>query len=355
MYNAIRRQRKKVGLPPGSLVYTGSKSDVAPTMSLISYTRDNLQEKNHDINLDECLSARIENGVTWLNVDGLQNVELIKQIGKSYDLHPLVMEDILNPVQRSKIETFEKYIFIVMKILLWHEDKKNFTIQQICLILGDNFVLTFQEKHCPLFDTVANNLRGRHGRVREQGADYLCYILIDTIVDQYFIILDYLSEQIEQTEQIIIADPTRKNIHSLYRLKRKIFTFRKVVWPVREIINHLLQTKFTFVCDFVLPYFRDVYDHIMQIVDTIETFRDMLGSMLDVYLSSQTNRINEVMKVLTIIATLFIPLTFVASIYGMNFKYMPELEWKWGYFAVLGVMALMAIGMLIYFRKKKWI
>ncbi len=354
MYNTLKRQQKKVGLPPGSLVFTGDKSDVAPSITLISYTHDNIQEK-HEKNLEDCLSARIENGVTWLNVDGLQNVDLIKQIGKTYDLHPLVLEDILNPVQRAKIETFDKYIFIVMKLMLWQEDKNNFTVQQISLILGNDFVLTFQEKRCELFATIQNALRSSQGRIREQRADYLTYILMDTIVDHYFIILEKLGDQIENVEQMIITDPTKKNIHSLYRLKRKIFTFRKTAWPVREIINHLLQTKFSFISDFVLPYFRDVYDHIMQIVDTVETFRDMLGSMLDVYLSSLTNRINEVMKVLTIIATLFIPLTFVASIYGMNFKYMPELQWKCGYFIVLGVMVLMVIGMLIYFRRKKWI
>lgn len=353
MYNVLKRQRKKVGLPPGSLVYTGEKSDIAPSLSVFSYTRENLQEK-HDKNLDECLSERIQNGVTWLNIDGLQNVDLIKQIGKKYELHPLVLEDILNTVQRSKIETYDNYIFIVMKLMVWQADKNNFSVQQISLILGDNFVLTFQEKKCALLDTIQVALRAGQGRIREQGADYLTYIIMDTIVDHYFIILENLGDQIETIEQDIITDPTKKNIHSLYKLKRKVFAFRKIAWPVREIINHLLQTKLTFIGDFVLPYLRDVYDHVMQIIDTVETFRDMLGSMLDVYLSSQTNRINEVMKVLTIIATIFIPLTFIASIYGMNFKYMPELQYKYGYFTVLGVMAVMVIGMLIYFRRKKW-
>lgn len=354
MYKYLKSQRKKVGLPPGSVVYTGEKSDITPTITLISYTHDQIQEKPGK-NLEDCLSAKIENGVTWINVDGLQNVDLIKQIGHAYALHPLVLEDIVNPVQRAKIETFDKYIFIVMKMMIWHEETNNFTVQQISLILGDQFVITFQEKHCVLFDTIQNALRTSQGRIREQGSDYLTYILIDTIVDHYFLILENLGDQIETVEQVIITDPTRKNIQSLYKLKRKVFIFRKIVWPVREIINHLLQTKFTFVSDFVLPYYRDVYDHVMQIIDTVETFRDMLGSMLDIYLSSLTNRINEVMKVLTIIATLFIPLTFLASIYGMNFKYMPELNWKWGYFTVLGIMGVTVIGMLVYFRKKKWI
>lgn len=354
MHSILRRQRKKVGLPPGTLVYTGIKTDVDPLVTVISYTHDNIQEKQGK-DLEDCLAAKIDKGVTWLNVDGLQNVELIKQIGKKYDLHSLVLEDIVNPVQRAKIETFDNYVFIVIKIMIWHEDNMNFTIQQLSLILGDDFVLSFQEKHCPLFDSISNALRASQGRIRDQGADYLAYILIDTIVDHYFIILENLGDEIETIEQIIVTDPTKKNINSLYKLKRKVFVFRKTVWPVREIINHLLQTQYTFVGEFVIPYFRDVYDHVMQIIDTVETFRDMLGSMLDVYLSSQTNKINEVMKVLTIIATLFIPLTFVASIYGMNFKYMPELDWKWGYFSVLGVMTVMVIGMLIYFRKKKWI
>lgn len=354
MYRAIRRQSKRAGLPPGSLIYSGDKSDIIPTLSLMSYTSEKIQEK-HDKNLENCLSAIIDNGVTWLNMDGLQDIELIKQVGKFYNLHPLVLEDILNPAQRAKIEMFEHYVFIVMKIMIWHEDKKNFSIQQISMVLGDHFVLTFQEKHCPLFQPIINALQTGQGRVREQDSDYLCYILMDTIVDQYFVILDKIGEQIEETEQIIITDPTRKNIQSLYRLKRKVFAFRKIAWPVREITNHLLQAKVVFVGDFVAPYFRDVYDHIIQIVDTVETFRDMLSSMLDVYLSSLTNRINEVMKVLTIIATIFIPLTFIASIYGMNFKYMPELEWKYGYFAVLGVMAVLVVVMLIYFRKKKWV
>jgi magnesium transporter len=292
--------------------------------------------------------------MTWINIDGLKDVSLIKQVGSYFKLHPLVMEDILNTGQRSKLEVYDEYVFIVIKLVLWHEQKQNFNIEQLSVIFGKNFVLTFQERNSNQFNSVLDSLRKAQGRVREHGSDYLTYILLDTVVDQYFVVLDHLGDQIEAVEETITLNPTAENVHILYKIKQHVFMFRKAAWPVREIVNHLLQIKGSLVSDFCLPYIRDVYDHSMQIIDTTETFRDMLASMLDIYLSSQTNRINEVMKVLTIIATIFIPLTFIASIYGMNFEYMPELHWRWAYPTVLIVMFIIFIGMLVYFKRKKW-
>jgi magnesium transporter len=354
MFTELRRRRRKAGLPPESLVYTGKKYSEIPQITLISYVPTLIQEKT-DIALAPCLAAKIEGGTTWINVDGLANVYLIKQIGSHFGLHPLVMEDILNTGQRSKLESYDNYVFIVLKHISWSEKKKNFSVEQISIILGHDFVLSFQEHASPLFSSIQDTLRKTQGRVREQKCDYLMYVLIDTLVDQNFVVLDHLGDQIEIVEEAITFNPTQKNLHVLYKLKQHVFMFRKATWPVREIINHLLQIKGTLISDFSLPYLRDVYDHSMQIIDTTETFRDIISSMLDMYVSNQTNRINEVMKVLTIIATIFIPLTFVASVYGMNFEYMPELHWRWGYPSVLGLMLVILIFMLVYFRRKKWL
>lgn len=354
MVSDVTKRSRKAGLPPGSLIYTGDKIAHPSHVDLISYNSTELKEASGPT-LAECLPQSLAEGVTWINVVGLQNIDLIKEIGQHYSLHPLVMEDILNTAQRSKVEEFDKYVFVVLKLVVWNPRKNLFNTQQISIIFGTNFLLSFQEEPYDGVTTIADRIRHCQGRLREHNADYLAYTLIDSVIDQYFVVLEGIGEQLESTEEDIMKNPSREKANILYRLKRQLIMFRKAVWPAREVVNNLLRINEALVSSTTLPYLRDVYDHTVQVIDTIETDRDMLGGMLDIYLSSLTNRINEVMKVLTIIATIFIPLTFIASIYGMNFIDMPELRWHYGYPAVLTIMAIVAIIMIIYFRKKKWV
>lgn len=353
IYSEIRKRSRKAGLPPGSLVYTGEKKIVS-TVTLVSYDPSNYQEASGTI-LEEILSKRIPDGITWINVVGLNNVDLIKKIGDEFHLHPLLLEDILNTNQRTKIEDFDHYIFVVVKIVENIPERKNFSIQQCSFVLGQNFFLSFQEQPSKVFLPIFERLKHPQSRLRNHRTDYLLYSLLDILVDQHFIALDALSDQIEEIEELVLSKPSPKNVNLLYKLKRKLLLFRKSVWPMREIVNHLIQSETTFVTSFTIPYFRDLYDHSIQVMDTTDTFRDILSSILDVYLSTLANRTNEIMKVLTIIATIFIPLTFITSIFSMNLNYIPGYSWRWSWEAVMIVSILIGIGMGIYFYRKKWL
>jgi magnesium transporter len=350
----LHKRSQKAGQPPGTAIYTGEKKMAASRITVIIYDEHDFHETT-DTKLEACLPIKKEKGITWINVEGLHDVEPINQLAKLYNLHPLTVEDILNNEQRAKVEEFADYVFITLKILQWQADQHIFTVEQISIVFGKDFVLSFQERDTKLFDPLKERLRGGLGqRFREHGSDYLAYRLVDTVVDQYFVVLEGMGEQIEHVEELIIAAPTQQNSRTLYHLKRQMLLLRKAVWPVREVVSHLLQADGNWFSAFTRVYLRDVYDHVAQAIDTVETFRDMLAGMLDIYLSSLSNRMNEVMKVLTIIATIFIPITFIASLYGMNFQYMPELRWRWGYPAVLTLMLIVVVAMLSYFRRKKW-
>jgi magnesium transporter len=302
-----------------------------------------------------CLPFNPQLPVTWLNVDGSHQVAVLEEIGNRLDIHPLIMEDILDTSQRPKMEDFGRYLFIELNMLLWDEDQSEVQAEQVSLILGGNYVITFQELEKDVFDPVRKRIREGVGRMTHSGADYLAYALVDAIVDHYFIVLENLGEQIEFLEDELVTDPDPGTLQSIHELKRELIFLRKSVWPLREVIGVLVRGESPLFQKSSLVYLRDVYDHTIQIIDTVETFRDMVSGMLDIYLSSISNRMNEVMKVLTIIATVFIPLSFIVGVYGMNFKYMPELEWKWGYFGVWGVILLVVVGMLTYFRRKRWL
>jgi magnesium transporter len=265
------------------------------------------------------------------------------------------LEDILNTEQRPKMEEFGDYLYFVLKMLYPGENNDEIEAEQISIILGSNFVISFQEHEGDVFNAVRERIRKNKGRVRKSGADYLAYALMDSIVDNYFLILEQIGERIEATEQQLTENPTPETLHAIRDLKREMIFLRKSVWPLREVISNLERCESPLIHESLGAYLRDVYDHTIQIIDTVESLRDMISGLLDVYLSSISNRMNEVMKVLTIFASIFIPLTFVAGVYGMNFKFMPELEWGWGYFAVLCVMALTAGTLLVYFRRKKWL
>lgn len=354
MFRELRKRANKAGQPPGTAVYTGKKKSFETRFTVLTYSEQDFKETK-GTQLDKVLPTNKAPGVTWIHVEGLENVAQIEALAKLYDIHPLTVEDILNVDQRPKVEEFENYLYITLKMLRWNEKRNIFSTEQISFVLGKDFLLSFQERENTYFIPLRERLKSStNQRMRQQGSDYLVYRLMDTIVDYYFVVLEGLGDQIEQVEDIIISDPKPENTRTIYRLKRQMMVIRKSIWPMREAVSHLIQMEEIFT-PFTRIYLRDLYDHVVQAMDTVETCRDILASMLDVYLSSLTNRMNEIMKTLTIIATIFIPMTFIASFYGMNFQDMPELHWRHGYAMVIGVMSLMTIGMLVYFRRKKWI
>ena len=354
MLKLFRKTARKVGLPPGTLVQVEEKKAEKARISIIDYDKAQFQEKEA-ATVEECFPFKDKPSVTWININGVYQVEVIEKIGAHFGIHPLVLEDIMHTVQRPKMEDFEDYIFVVVKMIYYDEKDNEIKAEQFSIILGPNFVISFQEKEGDAFDHVRERIRRNKGRIRKMKADYLAYSLIDTIVDHYFIVLEKLGEKIEGMEEELVTNPTPVTLQTIHILKRELIFLRKSIWPLREVVNVLERGESSLIDESTGIYLRDVYDHTIQVVDTVETFRDMVSGMLDIYLSSISNKMNEVMKVLTIIATIFIPLTFVAGLYGMNFKYIPELEWHWGYFAALFVMAMIGFGMVMYFRNKKWL
>jgi len=349
-----RRHYKKAGLPPGTLVHIGEKKAETVRITVIDYDEQDFQEKQV-ANIEECFPFKATPTVTWINIDGLHQIDVIEKLGKHFELHPLILEDILNTGQRPKCEDYEKYVFIVLKMLEFDDENQAIQSEQVSLVLGPNLVISFQEIVGDVFEQIRDRIRNSKGRIRKMAADYLAYTLIDAIVDNYFFVLERIGEQIESMEEELIAKPSDQTVRKIHTLKRELIVIRKSVWPLRELINSLEKVESSLISNSTEPYLRDVYDHTIQVIDTVETYRDMVSGMLDIYLSSISNRMNAVMKMLTIIATIFIPLTFVAGIYGMNFKYMPELEWRWGYALVLLVMIAISVVMLLYFRRKKWL
>jgi magnesium transporter len=353
MSKLIKKRSKKAGLPPGSLVHIGEKKVEEVKITIIDYDETHFQEKEAK-SIEECFTFKEKPTVTWINVEGIHQVEILEKLGECYGFHPLILEDILNTDQRPKTEDFGDYLYIVLKML--YPNNSEVVTEQISLILGLNFVISFQEGiKGDVFDPVRDRIRTDKGKIRQLGADYLAYSLIDSIVDHYFIILEKLGEKIESLEEKLVISPTPETLQTIHNLKREMIFLRKSVWPLREVISGLERGESFLIKESTRIYLRDVYDHTIQVIDNVETFRDMLSGMLDIYLSSVSNRLNAVMKVLTIIATIFMPLTFLAGLYGMNFKYMPELSWPWGYPLALFIMLAIALSMLVYFKKKKWL
>jgi magnesium transporter len=306
--------------------------------------------------VEECFSFKAKPTVTWINIDCLRRVDILDKLGACYGFHPLVLEDILTD-QRPKVEDYDDYIFIVLKMIYYDEQKEEEAVEadQISLILGPNYVVSFKEKAGDVFNPLRERLRTGKGRIRKMGADYLAYSMMDAIVDNYFVVMEKLGERFEEVEDAVVANPTTEILPTIYNLKRDMLFLRKSVWPLREAISRLQRTDSPMVSETTKIYLRDVYDHTIQVIENIETLRDMSASLLDTYLSSLSNRLNEVIKVLTIISTIFIPLTFMTGLYGMNFRFMPELDSPWGYPAILTLMMMIGGVMLVYFRKKGWI
>ena len=343
----------KAGLAPGTSIFVGERKQDKPRIDIMDYAEDRLEE-THDASAGDCARLKDAPGVTWINVNGIHDVNLIEALGKRFGLHPLTLEDILNTTQRPKAEAFEKYIFLALKMITYNEAQNDINIENVSLILGAVYVVSFQEREGDVFEAVRQRIRSAKGRIRSAQSDYLAYALMDGVVDAYFVALEKIGEHIEGIDDEIVLAPDAALMQEVHRLKREILFLRKSVWPLREEIAAIDKFESPLINSSTRVYLRDLYDHTIQIIDLVETFRDILGGMHDTFLSSVSNRMNEVMKVLTVIATIFIPLTFIAGVYGMNFEHMPELKWPWGYYLIWGIMISIGIGMLAYFRKRKW-
>jgi len=354
MARFIRKGSKKAGQVPGTPVYVGEERAAEVIISRFAYDEADVHRDVLD-SVEECISSRESPQISWINVDGVHDVEKIQRIGEGFNLHPLVIEDIVHTGQRPKVEEYDSLLFVVLRMLRWNEESEQIDDEQVSVVLGPSWVLSFQERAGDVFDPVRERIQSSRGRIRRLGSDYLAYALIDAVVDHYFSILETLGERIEALGEDMTENPKREDLQSIRHLKRELLFMRKSVWPLREVLGSIQRDESEVVKESTRPYLRDVYDHTIQIIDTVETFRDMVSGLMDLYLSSISNRMNEVMKVLTIIATIFIPLSFFAGLYGMNFVYMPELQWRFGYFGLLGLMFAVGGGMLLYFRHRKWL
>jgi len=353
--NPLQRSKpKKVGLSPGTLVYTGEKKKEEIRITLIDYKDDSLNEQVVK-NIEDVFPCKDSDRTSWINIDGLHDVSIIEKIGAHFDIHSLALEDILHTSQRPKLDDYENYLFIVIRMFFYDSELKELKNEQVSFVLGKKYLITFQEDTGDVFDTVRERLRKGGPRMRNGGTDYLAYALIDAVVDSYFHILELLGDEIEELEDRIIIDPDKEDLQVIHRLRREMILLRKSVWPLREVLSSLQRNESNIVKKQTQIFIRDVYDHTIQIIDTIESYRDMVMGMLETYLSSLSNKMNEVMKVLTIIATIFIPLTFLAGVYGMNFTHFPELQVGWMYpWGFWGFVIVCGGFMYWYFRHKKW-
>ncbi|UYP44295.1 Zinc transport protein ZntB [Candidatus Lokiarchaeum ossiferum] len=349
----IKRNKKgkKQGLPPGTLVYSGEKAAFETQAYIIEFNEQNFETR--EITTEKCdVAPHFEQSVRWIRIIGLKNIDLISQVLNLFEIHPLVMEDIFATSQRSKYEDYRTYIYTVLKNIYWDAPSNEITYDQVSLILGKNYVLSFEEREGNLFLPILERISLPKGKVRSSLADYLFYCLIDITIDTYFSIIDIIESSIESLEDPVIDDPKPVLLQSIYRLKRDVNDFRKSIWPLREVINKIQREASPLFSSGLEIYFRDIYDHIFRLSDLIDNQRDIIFGMFDLYLSSVSNKMNDIMKVLTIISTIFIPLSFMSGFYGMNFKYMPELDWKPSYPILIGVMVIV-VGLMIYYFKRK--
>jgi len=355
MPEVIRKRSEKSGLPPGSLVHVGEPKAAKPKITAMVYDSSQLLEEELET-IGDAFPLCKAPSVTWINVDGIHQVDVVEELGERLGLHPLVLEDILNPEQRPKMEDLGDYLYMVLKMLDWDDARHEMTTEQMSVLVGANYVVSLQEEPGgDVLDPIRLRIRGGKGRMREEGPDYLAYTILDGVVDRYFGVLESLGEKVEDLEGELVTNPGRDALQKLHHLKREMIYMRKAVWPLREVVAGLERSESPLIRKSTHPYLRDVYDHAIQVMDAVETLRDMLSGMLDIYLSSLSNRMNEVMKVLTIFASIFAPLTFIAGVYGMNFRYLPELTWRWAYPALWLVMLTIGLVMLWFFRRKRWL
>ena len=348
-----KKTSAKVGLPPGSIIHVGEQKIEKVKITLTEYDEKNVE--TCEINSVEEIDPYTDTPqVTWVNVSGLHDTELIKQIGEKFSIHPLVLEDILNTETRPKIEMTDDYIFIAMKMLTYNSSEDQIDTEQVSFILGNSFVFSFLEKSDNIFNPIKDRITNNYGRVRKQASDYLFYALMDVVVDQYFLLLEQIEQNIELLDDEVITNADRSQIEKIYNLKNKLLLIRRSLWPLRELFTRLIREESKLINKKIVPYLRDLLDHTIQITETIELQREITNGLMETHLSMMSFKMNEVMKVLTVIATIFIPLTFIVGIYGMNFPNMPEMQWPWAYYALWGVMICVVLFMLFYFKRKKW-
>src|SRR5680860_55391 len=345
---------------PGTVTYIGRKESAETKLDVIDYNKENF-ERYESTHPEDAFKFENPDKVSWINIDGLSNTLEIEKLGKYYELHPLLLEDISNTNQRPKIDEYPGYIFMVVKMLYFpkHSSDKNINnlvIEHISLVMGKDYILTFQESDGDVFEGVRDRITNNKGRIRSNGADYLLFCLLDAIIDNYFEVIDNISEKIETLEEKLFQTQANDEItFEIQELKRTILRIRRAVFPLREVLSRLEKLGNNLIEDKTRNYFRDLYDHIIQVSENIDIYREMTRGLMEMYMTTISNRMNEVMKVLTIIATIFIPLTFIAGVYGMNFEYIPELQWKYSYFVLWGIMIFIFLSMIYYFRRKRWI
>jgi magnesium transporter len=356
MARFIKRRSKKAGLPPGSLVHIGQKKQARTHITVMHYQEGRCEEQ-HPTDVATVFDLRDTPGMSWINIDGVHDTVLIETLGRHFGIHPLTLEDTVNTAQRPKMEAFDDYTYVIFKMLQYDEAAGHVQAEQVSLVLGGSFLISFQEAEGDVFDAVRDRIRRGQGRIRTAGGDYLAYALMDAVVDNYFAVLEHLGEKTEALEEKLYSEEYGGTdlLHDIFRLKREIIYLRKQVLPLRETLNHLHKTEKPLIQEKTRIFFADVYDHLVQGIDVIESLRDVLSGLHDLYISMTSQRMNEVMKVLTMIATIFIPITFVAGIYGMNFEFMPELRWRWGYFAVWGLFVAISATLLVLFKRRKWL
>ncbi len=354
MARTHKRISKKVGLAPGSLIHIGEKKEEQVRITLFDYDAQHCEQKTIT-KVKKAVPLKDTSSVTWINIDGLHDVKVIEDIGKHFDLHPLTLEDILHTGQRPKMETHANYIYVVLRMLRYDSANRKVLSEQISMILSDHYILTFQESVGDVFDPIRERMRESSSRLRKHGPDYLLYRLLDSIVDHYFVVLEKIGDHLELLQDQVAQDPDENILQDIHGMRREMINLRRAIWPVRDLISSFQRMESTLIQENIDVFLNDLYDHIIRVIDTVETYREMISSLLDLYMSGISNKMNAVMKVLTIIATIFIPLTFIAGIYGMNFDYMPELHFRWAYPVVWLIMIVITLGMILFFRRKKWL
>ncbi|MCP9931585.1 magnesium/cobalt transporter CorA [Cyanobium sp. AMD-g] len=352
--SGIRSRRIRPGSSPGAVVFVGEQRLAKVQIDVIHYDGEGWSEEL-EVSVRSCADVVRQDSITWMNVSGVHDVDLVERLGECFGIHPMTLEDIANTTQRPKVEEFPGYVFMVLKMIAFNEETKTIDIEHVSVILGDHFVISFLEDDGDVFDGVRDRIRAASGRIRWMKADYLAYSLMDAVVDHYFLAVERMGDIIEEVDDRLLENPHPGDIKEIHGLKRSILSLRKAVWPIREEVAMIVKSDSTLLTAESRVFWRDLYDHCIQIIDLVETHRDILGGMHDTYLSTLSHRMNEVMKVLTIISTIFIPLTFIAGVYGMNFKEMPELEWRGGYYSVWAVMIVIGVSLFLFFRRKHWL
>jgi magnesium transporter len=355
MIESLSTVSEKSGLPPGSLIHVGDVLQPVSQISVMDFGTGHLEEPQITT-IDELERYRQTDSITWVMIEGLADVNIIERIGQLFGIHQLVLEDILNTHQRARFEEFDDHLYIVLKCLLPETDDFDVHYEQVSLLVLDNFVFTFKEKQDELFYPLQQRVRNPKSRLRSMGTDYLTYAILDLIVDQNFVLIDSLDEVISELEdQLLLAEPTSEILNTIQKLKREVISIRRHISPLREMIAGMLRSESPLINDKTHIYLRDVYDHSIRVIESIESYREILTGLLDIYISNISNKMNEVMKVLTVFASIFIPLTFLAGIYGMNFEYMPELKWKWAYPVLWLAFILIPLVLIVYFKRRKWL